>query len=118
MPRRYPAETRRQVIELARAGTKVSRLVMTFGMTEAAICNWLRQDRVDRGEIPGTSTDMALGLAAARRRIRRLEAELAVARKVDEVFLEQGVSPKGAFPVIDAVTGQGINVRHACASSV
>jgi len=95
MPRRYPAETRRQVVELARAGTKVAQLVTTFGMTEATIYGWLRQDRIDRGEIPGTSTDMALELAAARKRIRQLETELAVARKVNEVFLEQGVSPKG-----------------------
>lgn len=95
MPRRYPAQTRRQVIELARSGTKVTQLVTTFGMTEATIYNWLRQDRIDRGEIPGTSTDMALELAAARRRIRRLEKELAVSRKVNEVFLEQGLDPKG-----------------------
>jgi transposase-like protein len=95
MPRRYPAETRRQVVELARAGTKVAQLSTTFGMTEATIYNWLRQDRIDRGEIPGTSTDMALDLAAAKKRIRQLETELAVARKVNEVFLEQGVSPKG-----------------------
>lgn len=64
-------------------------------MTEATIYNWLRQDRIDRGEIPGTSTDMALDLAAAKKRIRQLETELAVARKVNEVLLEQGVSPKG-----------------------
>lgn len=95
MPRRYSAETRRQVIELARSGTKVAQLVRTFGMTEATIYNWLRQERIDRGEIAGTSTDMALELAAARRRIRQLETELAVSRRVNEVFLEQGVSPKG-----------------------
>jgi transposase-like protein len=68
MPRRYPAETRRHVIELARAGTKVAQLATTFGMTEATIYNWLRQERIDRGEIPGTSTDVALELAAARKR--------------------------------------------------
>jgi transposase-like protein len=96
MPRRYPAETRRQVIELARSGTKVAQLAITFGMTEATIYNWLRQDKIDRGEVPGTSTDMALDLAAAKKRIRQLETELAVARKVNEVFLEQGVSPKGS----------------------
>jgi transposase-like protein len=95
MPRRYPAETRRQVIELARSGTKVAQLASTFGMTEATIYNWLRQERIDRGEIPGTSTDMALDLAAAKRRIRQLETELAVSRKVNEVFLEQGIAPKG-----------------------
>ena len=94
MPRRYPAETRRQVIELARSGTQVSQLSATFGMTEATIYNWLRQERIDRGEIPGASTDMALDLAAAKKRIRQLETELAVSRKVNEVFLEQGLAPK------------------------
>jgi transposase len=96
MPRRYPAETRRQVIELARSGTKVSQLALTFGVSEATVYNWLRQDRIDRGELSGTSTDMALELAAARRRIRQLETELAVSRKVNEVFLEQGLPPKGS----------------------
>jgi transposase len=96
VPRSYPAMTRRQVVELARAGTKVPQLVATFGVSEATVYNWLRQERVDRGEIAGTSTDMALDLAAAKRRIRQLETELAVSRKVNEVFLEQGLSPKGS----------------------
>jgi transposase len=96
MPRRYPPEIRCQVVELARAGTKVAQLATTFGMSEATIHNWLRQERIDRGEIPGTSTDMALDLAAAKRRIRQLETELAVAREVNEVFLEQGLPPKGS----------------------
>ena len=96
MPRSYPAMTRRQEVELARAGTKVPQLVATFGVSEATIYNWLRQERIDRGEIAGTSTDMALDLAAAKRRIRQLETELAVSRKVNEVFLEQGLAPKGS----------------------
>jgi transposase-like protein len=84
------------VVELARSGTKVTQLATTFAISEATVYNWLRQDRIDRGEVPGTSTDMALELAAARRRIQQLETELAVARKVNEVFLEQGISPKGS----------------------
>ena len=95
MPRRYPPQTRRQVVELARSGTKVAQLVATFGMSEATIYNWLRQEQIDRGEISGTSTDMALDLPAAKRRIRQLETELAVSRKVNEVFLEQGLASKG-----------------------
>ena len=40
---------------------------------------------------------MALDLAAAKRRIRQLETELAVSRKVNEVFLEPGIlAPKGS----------------------
>lgn len=37
MPRRYPAEVRHQVIELARSGTKVAQLATTFGVSDATI---------------------------------------------------------------------------------
>jgi transposase-like protein len=94
MPRRYSPEIRRQVVELARAGTRVKQLVTTFGMSEATIYNWLRQESIDRGEIEGLSTDQALELAAAKRRIKQLETELAVSRKVNEIFLDQDLAPK------------------------
>jgi transposase len=96
MPRRYPFDVRRQVIELARSGTRVSQLSATFGMTETTIYNWLKQDRIDRGEEAGQTTDQQLELAAAKRRISQLETELAVSRKINEVFLKEGVSPKGS----------------------
>ena len=47
-----------------------------------------QQDRIDRGELDGLSTDQAVELAVAKRRIRQLETELAVSRKVNEVFPE------------------------------
>lgn len=84
------------MIELARSGTKVAQLAATFGMSDATIYNWLKQEKIDRGEVAGLSTDQALDLAAAKRRIRQLETELAVSRKVNEVFLEGDLPPKGA----------------------
>lgn len=96
MPRKYPAEVRHQVIELARSGTRVAQLVETFGVSDATIYNWLRQEKIDRGEIDGLSTDQALELAAAKRRIKQLETELAVSRKVNEVFLDQDLAPKAS----------------------
>jgi transposase-like protein len=96
MPRSYPPEVRRQVIELARAGTKVKQLAKTFQMSDATIDNWLKQDRIDRGEAEGATTSQQLELAAARRRIRQLETELVVSRKINEVFLAEGVPvPRG-----------------------
>ena len=44
----------------------------------------------------GKTTDQQLELAAARKRIKQLETELAVSRKVNEVFLKEGISPKGS----------------------
>ncbi len=94
MPGRYSTEVRQQVLSLARFGTRVAQLAISFKISDATIYNWLRQDKIDCGEIDGVTTDQALELAAAKRRIRQLETELAVARKVNEVFLDQDLSPK------------------------
>jgi transposase-like protein len=60
MPRQYSPEVRRQVIELARAGTKVKQLAVTFQMSEATVYSWLKQERIDRGEAEGATTDQQL----------------------------------------------------------
>ncbi len=52
-------------------------------------------------------------LAAASRWIRQLESELAVSRKVNEVFLEQNL-PQSLYPVIASLAGQGGDVQTAC----
>lgn len=88
------SEVRRQVVELARAGTKVKQLAAAFGVSQASVDNWLKQDRIDRGEAEGASMSQQLELAAAKRRIRQLETELAIARKVNEVFLNEGIATK------------------------
>lgn len=96
MPPRYQPEVRRQVLQLAGAGSKPKDLAEAFGMSQATVYNWLRQERIDNGEEDGTSTDQAVQLKAAQKRIRQLETELAVSRKVNEVFLSEGISPKGS----------------------
>jgi transposase-like protein len=96
MPPRYQPEVRRQVLQLAGAGTKPKDLAETFGMSQATVYNWIRQEKTDTGEIDGTSTDQALQLKAAQKRIKQLETELAVSRKVNEVFLNEGISPRGS----------------------
>jgi transposase len=96
MPSRYPAEVRRQVVDLARSGARVAQLSETFGMTETTIYNWINQEKIDRREIAGQSTEKALGLKAAKLRIRQLATELAVSRKVNEVFLDQDLALKAS----------------------
>ena len=102
---------------MARAGTRVAQLAVTFGMSEVTIYNWLKQERIDRGEAEGATTSQQLELGAAKRRIRQLETELAVSRKVNEVFPEGGDRPKRLYPVIESLAGQGINVQQACRCS-
>ena len=71
------------------------QLSVTFGMTETTIYNWLKQERIDRGEAEGRRpTSSSTGRRQAPD--QQLETELAVARKVNEVFLKEGISPKGS----------------------
>jgi hypothetical protein len=65
-------------------------------MSEARIYNWLRQERIDSGEVAGLTTEQAIELSAAKRRIKPLETELAVARKVNEIFLDQDLAPEAS----------------------
>ena len=95
MPRRYPAEFRRRVLELIAEGRPVAEVAADLGISTQAIYNWGKQDQIDRGESSGlTSTDRA-ELVAARRRIAQLEAELAATKRAGEL-LRDVVPPKGS----------------------
>ena len=96
MPRRYPAEFRRKVLDLVEAGRPVAEVAGQLGVSGQTIYNWRNQDLVDRGLRPGVITAESVELAAARRRIRELECELAVTRRANGLLREQ-LDPKGRF---------------------
>ena len=92
--RGYPAELRRRVVDLLATGRKVADVARDLGVSEQAIYGWRRQERIDRGQEPGLSTQEQAELAAAKRRIRELEAELAVHRRAAELRRETS-APNG-----------------------
>ena len=94
MPRRYPAGFRRKVLDLVEAGRPVAEIAEQLGVSGQTIYNWRNQDLVDRGLRPGVATAESAELAAARRRIRELETELAVTRRANELLKAQ-TDPKG-----------------------
>jgi transposase-like protein len=94
VPRRYPPEFRRKVLDLLKAGRTVAELVRDLQVSDRTIYNWRRQERIDSGQMPGiTSTDQA-ELVSARRRIAELETELAIHRRSAEL-LARVVAPIG-----------------------
>ena len=95
--RGYPAELRRRVVDLLATGRKVADVARDLGVSEQAIYGWRRQERIDGGLDPGLSTLERAEVAAAKRRIRELEAELAVHRRPAELLKEQA-DPKGGSP--------------------
>ena len=96
--RGYPAELQRRVVDLLGTGRKVADAGRDLGVSEQAIYGWRRQEQIDRGLEPGLSTAEKAELAAAKRRIRELEAELAVHRRASELLKETSDPKVGSRP--------------------
>jgi transposase len=62
--------------------------------SQQTIYTWCRQARIDAGLKGGVTTSELAELAAAKRRIRELETELAIHRRATELLKEK-TGPKG-----------------------
>jgi len=96
MPRKYPAEFRQRAISLVRSGQSVPKTASDLDITDTCLDNWLKQDRIDRGEIPGTTTAESRELRKARRRIRELEDEVEILRRANTMLGDEAPRPKGS----------------------
>ena len=94
MPYRYSSEFRRKVLDLLAAGRSMASVASDLGVSTQTIYNWRKQELVDTGQAPGLSTAEQAELVAARRRITKLETELAVTRRANELLKAQVVSQK------------------------
>lgn len=106
MPKHYPREFRRKVLDLLEGGRTVQQLARDFQISDQTIYNWRRQDRIDAGlELEPTSWQIA-ELAEARRRITALKNELARTRRMIEVLQEQvGAERHGEVAAVTAEEG-------------
>ena len=95
MPRPFPAEFRLRAGALVRAGKPITTAAVQLGVSAAALHKWVRQDQVDRGERPGTSTPETAELAKAKKRIRQLETELEILKIAAKLLGEDRPGPKG-----------------------
>ena len=64
-------------------------------MSQAALHGWVRQDKIDRGELPGISTKEGAELKKAKRRIRELEMEVEILRRASKILVSERPHPKG-----------------------
>jgi transposase-like protein len=96
MPRHYEAELRRHTCERMLAGELVKDLVVELGISQHTLYRWRRQALIDAGRRPGLKSYEADPLAAARRRVKELEAELKLVKAASALFDEGGASPKGS----------------------
>ncbi len=90
----YSVEFRRRALELVAAGRPIIDVVRDLVISSQSMYRWQRHDRIDEGLEPGATSAEAAELAAVKRRIVQLEAELAVANKAVEPLTE-ATDPEG-----------------------
>jgi transposase len=67
--RKFTAEFKRDAVELVRTtGRPIAQVADELGIYDSTLGNWVKQDRVDRGEREGLTSD-------ERARLRELESE-------------------------------------------
>ena len=67
--RQFTEEFKRDAVDLVRAtGRPIAQIAQELGIYDSTLGNWVRQDRIDRGERTGLTSD-------ERARLSRLEAE-------------------------------------------
>jgi len=71
LPYSSALQFRSVVVDQARAGRKVSELATEPELCQATIFHWVRQDRIDRGELAGASTAESAQLRGAKTPHRR-----------------------------------------------
>jgi transposase len=95
--RGYLPEFRRKVLDLVESGRSVADVARDLEISEPSIYVWRRQDRIDKGLIPGLTSAEKAELTAAKKRIVELETELQIARRAVELLKDAGDrgDPKG-----------------------
>jgi transposase-like protein len=82
-------------VALVRAGKTITTTAAELGISQSCLHNWIRQDLVNRGELPGVTTSESVELRRARKRIRQLELEVEILTKASQFLAEEKPHPKG-----------------------
>lgn len=91
---RYLEPFRRKVLDLFSEGKPVKHVAEDLGISQQTIYNWRKQQRIDQGELPGTTSAENAELASAKRRIRELEEEVQILVRARQL-LKETPNPKG-----------------------
>ena len=70
MQRAYPAEFRVRAVSLIRAGQTVKKTASNLDVSCPILHRWVKQDKIDRGEILGVPLVESREMGKARKRIR------------------------------------------------
>ncbi|MFI0479400.1 transposase [Actinomadura sp. 9N215] len=80
MPRSYPPEFRRKVLDLVKSGQPVRQIAADLGIHREALRTWVRQAEADTGKRPEQLT------SAERDELKRLRKENSELKRANEIL--------------------------------
>jgi len=87
MPKKFPAEFKRDVVTVARRGDlSVAEVAVDFGIAEETVRRWMRQADIDDGIKDGLTSAEQAEMVQLRRDKRRLEMENEILRRAAAYF--------------------------------
>lgn len=92
MPKKFPAEFKRDVVTVARRGDlSIAEVAVDFGVAEETVRRWMRQADVDDGITDGMTTAEQAENVQLRRTVRRLEMENEILRRAAAYFAKDAL---------------------------
>lgn len=89
----YPAEFKRRMVELVRAGRSAEELAKEFEPSANTIRNWTTQAEIDEGlRADGLSTAERKELRELRRKVKQLEMEREILGKAAAWFARESIT--------------------------
>ncbi len=93
MPKKFPAEFKRDVVTVARRGDlSVAEVAVDFGIAEETVRRWMRQADIDDGIKDGLTSAEQSEIVQLRRDKRRLEMENEILRRAAAYFARDALT--------------------------
>jgi transposase len=90
MARIYPAEFRRDAVALVRSSDKtVTQVATELGLNRETLRQWVKQGRIDQGELEGLATTEREELRRLRREVAELRMERDLLVKAAALFAKE-----------------------------
>lgn len=92
MPKKFPAEFKRDVVAVARRGELTQAEVASdFGISETTLRRWLKQASIDDGVVDGQTSAEQSEVVQLRRDKRRLQQENEMLRRAAAYFAKDAL---------------------------
>jgi len=92
--RQFTEEFKRDAVELVRtSGRPIAQIANELGIYDSTLGNWVRQDRIDRGEREGLSSDERERLREVERDNTRLRMERDLLKRTVAFWVKETSTP-------------------------